>query len=601
MRLVTALTLLPAVATAGTYTIDVDFGTSIGEAQGVAGVNKGVLAIDTVCRAVGDEYDFSDLYTEVEVDSARTHDDATDSAITYLDGTYVLMEADPHSGTAWSYGDASMPWSLSNDWSSEGCFTGNPTESLRYNISVYSDLTDPANYSYQTSGSALERSIDATVAAGLELYYRAGTDWNSATYTQTRSRLAQLGANLLDWILGRSASVQFVEIWNEPDGNGWHGSDAEFASLYYSAWHAEDAVKSSYGADFEIGGAGFADEAFYSDLVGNYLGGSCPSGHVSDADLATEVMRRYAPDGLFPFVSFHWYGDGDESGATPTGELGALATHLDEVRTSLDNFCDCWDLDPCPSMHLTEWNYDLPSVLQEGDTTDNLFTTAKHGSFAAAALTVMLDPELDLERAHFYDGRGPTGIFFSYSDAGDWFQVRPAGQAWWLLRDFDGRRLVETNIDDGSTSGDALDVAQAGVGVVAAGVRNAICLAPSCTRSVVISNADSSAHTVTLNVAGLGTSGSVPYTLTRLVGATAQDVTANCSGGTCTPDASELAALFSGSGAFTETSSSVTGSSATVSLSVTPHEVLRVDFEGGPILPKLEVIRAPVPIGAARR
>lgn len=225
------------------------------------------------------------------------------------------------------------------------------------------DPTDPANYNFTTSDTA----ITSMITAGAHVYYRLG---ESAT-TNTSLRLpptnyttwAQVCLHITmhyndGWDHGYHDNITDWEIWNEPDITPfWNGTPTQ----YYTLYTLTATTLKNYNHSLHIGGPTTSN----------------PYNHNFTDAFLTYLHNTSAP---LDFFSWHSY-------ASSPQDYYNTSTH---IRSLLDtyNFTHTQNIN-------SEWNYNILSPQRDKD-------NAKNTAFTASTLTIFQDAHLD--QAYRYRG-----------------------------------------------------------------------------------------------------------------------------------------------------------------------------------------------------
>lgn len=283
-------------------------------------------------------------------------------------------------------------------------------------------LGDAASYQW----AAVDPRLAAIAASGAKAYVRVGESWNGTNQISgpAQRHYAEVARELVQHIAA-AVPIDRFEIWNEPEVNGrfWQLTATDFYSLY--GWLVRTATAPT---GKRTGGAGFTFGAAY--------------------DWRDPIVTRWATDADpagDDFFSAHFYGDCDT--ATPE----ELVAWLDTVRANM-----LWAGLRDHALHVTEWN-----MGDVGKDKCSRLGTAAHGSYVAAALLLMSQPDFHVRRSHYYSGisRGAPGLFWP---DGDYIRMNPAAWGLWGYRALAERTRVGTNQSWGTGSGSPADAARAG-------------------------------------------------------------------------------------------------------------------------------------------
>jgi len=171
-------------------------------------------------------------------------------------------------------------------------------------------------------------------------------------------------------------------------------------------------------------------------------------------------------------------------------------------------------------MYVSEWHVALAQDCQDSGV--NRCADAAAASFVSAGLAWMQDPELHIERAHLYGGRGPNaGLFAGPSNGDNWFSLRAPALVMFLQSDLSGRQALTVQLQQKQAgSGELsnplgiLDAVDEDYVVTALAARDET----NDKTAVVLTNFDSEQHEVELLLAGLTPSASLPLQIRTLTG-----------------------------------------------------------------------------------
>lgn len=204
--------------------ITVNFDNVTGKLKNLNSVNRGPYESHIGDKTLG--------YTDARIQSIRTHDyhDAFDYE---------------HYSDFWHY---------------------NATTDTYTNINTDFDPADASHYHWEATDENLRRIIDN----GMEPYFRLGVSYpDNPKYTTppltppydadmtSFSNFASLCKHTVmhcngDWANGLNANIKYWEVWNEPGGAFWKGSNDAFFRMYEAVYHA---IK-SYDATLKVGALG---------------------------------------------------------------------------------------------------------------------------------------------------------------------------------------------------------------------------------------------------------------------------------------------------------------------------------------------------------
>ena len=440
------------------------------------GVNKGVLTYPKYGQTYGRPsviFDVTRLYQAAGVTSTRLHSDVFDvanifrgagafvSGIGFLDvapvpaqndqlqfETFIANYLADHDGRFFSRQGfnlelaqpGGLPYLQFDRW--EAWLYWYPTSDATVDA--------PGSYIYDATTGVLA-SYRALADGNFEIYFRAGESNQGPSYmgpftdmvsplvpTTTRFRYAAAAARILEYLIantldpstGMGTAPRFIEIWNEPDGRGYEGpyADEKPVNATPDLWANDylgmvDRMHDAVGQFATTGGFGFSDEGARSFVAS--MRGEAP-------DKVFELLQDIQLSDL-PFLSFHVYGmEASDEGDNPAQLMDramVFADKLVDLREAVNrlswwqqNFegpyvpgpfpwaeeMDLpWGDYTAPPLHITEWN-----AWTEREDDWEFPPLGLWGAFVSFGLTVMQHPDLDIERAHYWDGRvalGPRG------------------------------------------------------------------------------------------------------------------------------------------------------------------------------------------------
>jgi len=312
-------------------------------------------------------------------------------------------------------------------------------------------VEDGDNYVWDDATGA-KASYVALADGGFEIYFRAGESNQGPSYMSpptdvpvlrgphtTWSRYAHATERILDYLIANSLDLdtgmvtapRFIEIWNEPNGRGYEGPYAESSpagDVTPDLWADDflrmvDEMNDAVSSFATTGGFGFSDEGarrFVASMRGEA------------SDKVLELLQDIQLADL-PFLSFHVYGmEAHDTGDNPAQLMDramVFADKLVDLRAAVNrlswwqrNFDGPYTPGPvpwlegleipaeentAPPLHITEWN-----AWTEREEDWQFPPLGLWGAFVSFGLTVMQHPVLDIERAHYWDGRvalGPRG------------------------------------------------------------------------------------------------------------------------------------------------------------------------------------------------
>jgi len=434
-------------------------------------VNKGVLTYPKYGRTEGRPsviFDVTRLYRAAGVTSTRLHSDVFDVANIFRgDGAFVSGIGFLDTAPAPLTGEQSAFDTAISDYldATNGRFftlaglnaataqvgTGD-LQYERWEAWLYwypasdSAVDDQSNYVFGPDTGILA-SYMALVDGDFEIYFRVGESNQGPSYmgpslgilhdpTTLKRRYVEAAAMILHHLISSTVDPatqtatppRFIEIWNEPNGATYQGPYA-VAVDGVDSWPAEwakdfggmaDLVFDAVGHLAPTAGFGFNDQGTV-DFV-RTIGGGPP-------EKVFELLKDIQLSEL-PFLSFHVYGmEIGDTGNSPVALMDRAMTFADklvDLRKAVNLLSLCQQLFPghctpeflsyletlefpldhsgAPPLHITEWNawtelapdWEFPAL-------------GLWGAFVSFGLTVMQHPDLDIERAHFWDGRVARG------------------------------------------------------------------------------------------------------------------------------------------------------------------------------------------------
>ena len=397
-------------------------------------------------------------------------------------------------------------------------------------------VDDTSNYDFAETDAIL-----ANVASfGAGVYLRLGDSFNGVNDTGDPKSYARVATNIYRHVIGEFGSAAaatqplHVEVYNEPDGMFWVGTDEDFYELFRETVDGVREAASAAGVDVSVGGAGFVH--------------GVTKGLATEGSLADGFVEAVGPERL-DFFSAHYYGD------CAAEELSDVVTWMTTLRGQLDER----GLADTP-LHITEWNIGLGTACGM-----DYYSASRLQSFVGAALVLMHDPSLQIEAAQYYAGI-PTMGLFGTSDGR--FIVRPGAWALAAHSQLVGHpRLPAEVCDDGACVASGLDQAESPLLALAARTGDGL-------RAVVVNDTDAPRPYV-LHVAGDGVEAATIETVTPPN--EARELDAVTEGGVEVPSPTELEALLAEGATPAEAADVVVGvGTAQVSLTVPAHSVQTV-------------------------
>lgn len=365
------------------YAVILDFDEQMGAYRDLLGVNR-----SPAWSTRGEEskqYNGAALLREFGITQIRLHSAGLDHCAIYTDDTVLDMtDTDGDNEVHTCVGTAA-----------------NPPPHFFWSVNDPSTVNDPSNYDFSGVDELL-RLLDEAEAG---LYLRLGEAYNGPNDTDDPVVWGTVARNIFRHLIGEfgpdgpTEVPLFIEIFNEPDGMFWVGSNDTFFELYRQTFDQLAALGDSVSAP--VGGAGFVHNCHRNFDVPDSLVG--------------EFISAVTPARL-DFFSAHYYGECDQE------TLANMVDWLDTVRMEIDED----GLVDIP-IHISEWNIGLGKDC--GD--DTTYDQQRMQSFAAGALIIMQDARYDIEAAHFFSGIPVMGLFNNDSDA-DTFTIRPSAWSFYL-------------------------------------------------------------------------------------------------------------------------------------------------------------------------
>lgn len=384
--------------------VEVDASSNSGTFRDLMGVNK---LPSFASRSPGVRYDASNLYTAFGVSQVRLHDAGVDLCAVYTKATKLNVGVSPAqtvSGCELS-GTGAVPH-----------FSWTPSSTAD------ADLNNPDNYDF----TAVDVALAEVLATGAAVYLRLGESYNGPNDTADPVAWAKVATNIYKHVIGTfkpspgiALDPRYVEVFNEPDGGFWRGSASTFHALYTETVTRVRAAAAAAGRTVTIGGPGFTRSILTSSGV---------AGNPANAFVGAVGANN------LDFYSFHLYN------SCSTANLTSAATFLRGVRSLVDTQGGVGK-----PLHVTEWNIGLGQ--QCGN---DLYAEAQTQSFDSGVLTLMHDPALDIQAAHFY-AAVPIMPLFDFSSVAGKVRVNPSAWAFWAHSPLRGTRRHDTNVCQGST------------------------------------------------------------------------------------------------------------------------------------------------------
>ncbi|MBI4741615.1 MAG: hypothetical protein HY777_08765 [Betaproteobacteria bacterium] len=519
--LVALLVSQSAHAQTSTVTVEVDVAQVGAPVRDLFGVNrKPTFSAQTPGLA----WNAASLYPAFGVSQVRLHDANLDLCTTYTAASKLNAGVSPAANVAGCTlaGSGGAPH-----------FKWTPTSSAD------ADLNNPANYDF----TSVDEALGGAIAAGAAVYLRLGESYNGPNDTGDPVAWAKVATNIYKHVLGRfkpSAGIAvdpaFVEVFNEPDGGFWRGDTTAFNTLFVETVQRVRAAAAAAGKTVHIGGPGFTRSILTSSAqAGNPANGFIAAVGASNLD----------------FYSAHHYG------SCSTATLAASATFLRALRSLVNS-----QGGSAKPLHITEWNIGLGS--QCGNA---FFAEQRTQSFAGGVLTLMQDPEQNIEAAHFYAAVPLMALFDSTSLAGA-MRINPSAWAFFAHSRLRGGNALGTRV---------CSSANACVAGYAAESQPVMALAAKSDgkQNIVITNDGSAAVDYTLRLKGLAQATLSATISTPPSGV--RDVPAN--GNPATVDAAALAALLASPTRDLRSNLAVSGGQLELLATIPAHSVQWVEVQ----------------------
>ena len=408
------------------YNLNVDFTDNVATVQPVLGVNRGVVE-----HRNGQFYDYSTLYQLMGITSVRNFGEAHfDVCHIYSAATLTLVGV-PGAPTDCRSQQTTADGQIYLDWSEENSAD---TENRRH-----FPLTQGQNWK-NLARQKLRK-------LGIEPYEFLGESIHGPNYVSTPENWGRVASQYV-LHLSRLARPSFVEIWQAPDDIAWTGpnvgvsSDLEFGDFYRQA--VEQLAGVSAIDDIPRGGSGFSTQGVV-DFIHQVA--ATPSGIGS---FMGNVLTQ-AGEANFDFISTQFDAQlatpltGCESGPAPS----CLAHYLEKLRWALDRHYGVIGLIP-PPLHITQWrsghNCSATSHYSEGGKNCNGLKTS---NAVAQMLTLLLQPELNIERAFLANGLWHNELFGNANneDSPEKFRLSPEAVGLYAFQGLENRLLPNTTME----------------------------------------------------------------------------------------------------------------------------------------------------------
>ena len=518
-----------ALAQGSALTVEVDTTLTSGTVKDLFGVNK--KPTFSTGKVGGANVSAASLYTAFGISQVRLHDAGVDLCSVYTAASKLNTAVTPAqnvSGCELS-GTGSVP-----------TFTWTPTSSAD------AELNNPNNYDF----SSVDVTLKEVAASGASIYLRLGESYNGPNNTADPVAWAKIATNIYKHVIGAfkpSAGIAidpvYVEVHNEPDGGFWRGSAADFHTLYKETVTRVRAAAAAVGKTVRIGGPGFTRSILTSSAV--------------TTNPAYGFVGAVGASSL-DFFSAHHYN------SCSTATVASSGAFLRSLRTLVDTQGATGK-----PIHITEWNIGLGQ--QCGN---DLFAEQRTQSFASGVLTLMQDPALNIEAAHFY-AAVPIMPLFDFTSTAGKVKINPSAWAFWVHARLRGAERMTPQVCQGTTcaAGHAAEnlplqalAAKSGIG-----------------QAVVVTNDSSTSQTFTLTAKGLSDS-KVNITISTPPAGVAELAT---SGSPAQADATALQTLLTSPSKDTRSALAVNAGSVSVSVSIPARSLQFIEIK--PTSPSLSV------------
>ncbi len=520
--LICFLVLLAAFAChaqTSTVTVELDAGQTVGVIRDLFGVNK---KPSFPSPTPGVNWSGTSLYPAFGISQVRLHDSSVDLCSTYTAASKLNTGVTP----AQAVSGCTLQGS-----GGQAHFTWTPISSAD------ADLNNPNNYDF----TAVDEALAGVLATGAAVYLRLGDSYNGPNDTADPVAWAKVATNIYKHVIGvfkPSAGIAvnpaFVEIFNEPDGGAWQGDVATFNTLFVETAQRVRAAAAAAGMSVKIGGAGFTRNILSkSSEVGNPANGFIAAVGASTID----------------FFSAHHYN------TCSTATLAGSASFLRSLRALVNA-----QGGSSKPLQISEWNIGLGS--QCGNA---FFAEQRTQSFDSGLLTLMQDPQQNIEAAHYYAAM-PIMALFDFSTTSGVARINPSAWAFWAHSRLRNTTMVSTRICPQGAACVAGYAAESAPLLALAGQTGG-------DSRIVVTNDGSAAVSYTLRLKGLS-SATVTATISTPPSGT-RDLPA--SGNPIVADANALAVLLASVSKDTRAGLSVTGGQVEVSITIPAHTLQLIE------------------------
>ena len=405
--LLSALLLLsrvPLSEAANSVSVVIDTARTVGNIRDLQGVNVPPV-FDS--KTPGTSYTAENLYTAFGISQVRLHDSGLDLCSIYKAATRQNLSVSP-------------PVTVTT------C-TVTPNGGITHykwtpTSTADADLNNPDNYDFTEADEAIRK----TLASGAKVYLGLAQRYNGPNDTNDAVAWAKVATNIYKHVIGVfkpssgiAVDPAYVEIHNEPDGGFWQGDSATFISLYKEINSRVRAAAAAAGKSVKAGGAGFTKNV----LTKSQQSDSTANGFLANVGVSAQ-----------DFFSAHLY----DRCANAT--MQSSASFLRNLRSLVDSQGGA-----ALPLHITEWNIGLGN-----DCGNSYFAEQRNQSFASGVLTLMQDPSLNVQAAHYYAGVTVMSLF-DFTAAAGVARINPASWALWAHAKLQGASMLDAQVCQSST------------------------------------------------------------------------------------------------------------------------------------------------------
>lgn len=390
---------IESVAADAAWSVKMDASRTQSAVRDLLGVNKPPTFAS---RTPGVNYDATLLYRTFGISQMRPHDTGIDLCTVYTAATRTNAGVTPAVAVSGCTVEPSggMPH-----------FIWTPTSSAD------ADLNNPDNYDF----TAADEAIRTALAAGSKIYLGLAQRYNGPNDTNDPVAWAKVATNIYRHVIGVfkptagiAVDPAFVEIHNEPDGGFWRGDAATFYTLYRENTQRVRDAAAAAGKTVRVGGAGFTRNI----LTTSNQAGNPANGFVNAVGAAS-----------LDFYSAHLYDK------CATASLAASGSFLRSLRSRVDSTGGAGK-----PLHISEWNIGLGNECGE-----SFYAGQRTQSFASGILTLMQDPALSVEAAHYYSGVTVMSLF-DFISVANTVRINPSAWAFWAHAQLAGGTLMQTQV-----------------------------------------------------------------------------------------------------------------------------------------------------------